>query len=54
MKEILTVATAIGLPMTSANADTPAEKPNEGLMMEQHEKNIEVLHAKFGCDWQGD
>ncbi|MDE0397103.1 MAG: redoxin domain-containing protein [Candidatus Poribacteria bacterium] len=42
MKEILTVATAIGLPMTSANADTPAGKPNEGLMMEQHEKNIEV------------
>lgn len=38
MKEILTVATAIGLPM----ADTPAEKPNEGLMMEKHEKNIEV------------
>jgi len=42
MKAILTVATAIGLPMTSVNADTPAEKPNEGLMMEQHEKNIEV------------
>lgn len=42
MKAILTVATAIGLPMTSVNADTPAGKPNEGLMMEQHEKNIEV------------
>ena len=42
MKEILTVAMVIGLPMTSANADTPAEKPNEGLMTEQHEKNIEV------------
>ena len=42
MKEILTAAMVIGLPMTSANADTPAEKPNEGLMMEQHEKNIEV------------
>lgn len=42
MKAILTVATVIGLPMTSANADTPAEKPNEGLMMGQHEKNIET------------
>ena len=42
MKEILTVAMVIGVPMTSANADTPAEKPNEGLMTEQHKKNIEV------------
>ena len=42
MTAILTVAIAIGLPITSVNADTPAEKPNEGLMREQHEKNIEV------------
>ncbi|MCY4553277.1 MAG: redoxin domain-containing protein, partial [Candidatus Poribacteria bacterium] len=42
MKEILTAAMAIGLPTTSANADTPGEKPNEDLMMEQREKNIEV------------
>ena len=42
MKEILTAAMAIGLPITSANADTPAEKPNEGLMTEQHEKNIKI------------
>ncbi len=42
MRAILTAAMVIGLPMTSANADTPAEKPNEDLMMEQHEKNIEV------------
>ena len=42
MRAILTAAMAIGSSITSANADTPAEKPNEGLMMEQHEKNIEV------------
>ena len=41
MKAILTVAMMIGLPIISVNADTPAEKPNGGLMMEQHEKNIE-------------
>ena len=28
--------------MTFANADTPAEKPSEDIIMEQHEKNIEV------------
>lgn len=42
MKAILTVTMVIGLPITLANADTPAEKPNGGLMMEQHEKNIET------------
>ena len=42
MKEILTVAMVIGSPITSVNADTPAEKPNEGLITEQHEKNIEI------------
>ena len=42
MKAILTVAMVIGLPIISVNADTPTEKPNGGLMMEQHEKNIEI------------
>ena len=42
MRAILTVAMVIGLPIASANADTPAEKPNGGLMMEQHEKNIKI------------
>ena len=42
MKAILTVAMVIGSSITSVNADTPAEKPNEGLMTEQHEKNIEI------------
>ena len=42
MKAILTVAIVIGSPITSVNADTPAEKPNEGLITEQHEKNIEI------------
>ncbi len=42
MKAILTVAMIPGLLMTFANADTPAEKPSEDLIMEQHEKNIEV------------
>ena len=42
MTAILTAAMVIGSSITSANADTPAEKPNEGLMTEQHEKNIEV------------
>ena len=42
MKPILTVAMVIGLPITSVNADTPTEKPNGGMMMEQHEKNIET------------
>ena len=42
MKAILTVAIVLSLLIASANVDTPAEKPNEGLMTEQHEKNIEV------------
>ncbi|MDE0685949.1 MAG: redoxin domain-containing protein [Candidatus Poribacteria bacterium] len=42
MKAILTAAMVIGSPITAVNADTPAEKPNQGLMTEQHEKNIEV------------
>ena len=49
MKAILTVATAIGIPMTSANADTPAETPNGGLMTEQHEKNIEICTQNLGA-----
>ena len=42
MRAILTVAIVIGLLITSVNADTPTEKPNGGLMMEQHEKNIKI------------
>ena len=42
MKAILTVAMVIGSSITSVNTDTPAEKPNEGLITEQHEKNIEI------------
>ncbi len=42
MKAILTAAMAIGSSITSVNADTPPEKPNERLITEQHEKNIEV------------
>ena len=42
MKTILTLGIVLGLLITSANADTPAEKSNEGLITEQHEKNIEI------------
>ena len=42
MRAILTAAMAIGSSMTSANANTLAEKPNEGLITEQPEKNIEI------------
>ncbi|MDE0483139.1 MAG: redoxin domain-containing protein [Candidatus Poribacteria bacterium] len=42
MRAILTVAIVLGLLITSANADTPAEKQSEDLMTEQHEKNIEI------------
>ena len=42
MKAISTVAMVIGSPITSVNADPPAQKANEGLMTEQHEKNIEI------------
>ena len=43
MKTILTLGIVLSLLIASTNADTPAEeKPNEDLMMEQHEKNIEL------------
>ena len=42
MKAILTMTMMFSLLIASANADTPTEKPNGGLMMEQHEKNIEL------------
>ena len=42
MKTILSIAIVLSLLIASANADTPAEKPSEGLMSEQHEKNIEI------------
>ena len=41
MKTILSVAILLSLLITSASADTPAEKPSEDLMAKQHEKNIE-------------
>ena len=42
MRAILTVAMVLSLLVASVNADTPAEKPSEDLIMEQHEKNIEI------------
>ena len=39
---MLTVAIVLSLLVTSASADSPAEKPSEDLIMEQHEKNIEL------------
>ena len=42
MKAILTMTMMLSLLIASANADTPTEKPDGGLMMEQHEKNIEL------------
>ena len=42
MKAILTMAMMLSLLIASANAEKPAEKPNGGVMMEQHEKNIEL------------
>ena len=43
MKTILTLGIVLSLLIASTNADTPAEeKPNGDLMMEQHEKNIEL------------
>ena len=42
MKTILTVAMVAGSSVISVNADTPTEKPNGGIMMKQHEKNIEI------------
>ena len=42
MKAILTVAMILSLLMAFANADTPAEKPNEDLTEAQSQKNIEI------------
>ena len=42
MKAMLTVVMVLSLLVTSASADSPAEKPSEDLIMEQHEKNIEL------------
>ena len=42
MKAILTVAMALGLLITTASADTPAEQVSKDSTMEQHEKNIEI------------
>ena len=42
MKTILNVVIVLSLLIASANADTPAEKPSEDLIVEQHEKNIEI------------
>ena len=42
MKAILTVVMILSLLMTSANADTPVEKPSEDLTEAQSEKNIEI------------
>ena len=42
MRAILTLTMMLSLLITSANADTPAEKPSEDLMTKQHEKNIEL------------
>ena len=42
MKAILTMTMMLGLLITSVNTDTPAEKPSEDMITEQHEKNIEI------------
>ena len=42
MKAILTVAIVLGLLITSAIAHPPTEKPNEGVITGQHEKNIKL------------
>ena len=42
MKAILTVAIVLSLLVASASADAPTEKPSEDLIMEQHEKSIEI------------
>ena len=42
MKAILTMTMMLGLLIASENADSPAEKSSEDLIMEQHEKNIEL------------
>ena len=42
MRAILTLTMILGLLITFANVDTSAEKPSEDLIMERHEKNIEI------------
>ena len=42
MRAILTLTVMLGLLITFANVDTSAEKPSEDLIMERHEKNIEI------------
>ena len=42
MKAMLTVAIVLSLLITSVNADTPAEKLSEEMIMEQHEKKVEI------------
>ena len=64
MKAMLTVAIGLSLLTISANADTPTERPSEDLMMEQHEKKVEICtqnlvaigkaieaHKKEHCDF---
>ena len=52
MKAVLTVAIVLSILLTSAYADTPTERSNENFPTKQNQKNIELLHAKFSCDWQ--
>ena len=47
MKAILTVAIVLGLLITSANADTPAEKPSEDVTEAQSQKNMEICKQHF-------
>ena len=42
MKAMLTVAIVLGLLVTFASADSPAEELSKELIAEQHEKNIEI------------
>ena len=42
MKAMLTVAIVLGLLVTFASADSPAEELSKDLIVEQHEKNIEI------------
>ena len=47
MKTILTLGIVLSLLMTSANADTPAEKPSEDLTEAQSQKNMEICKQHF-------
>ena len=42
MRAILTLTMMLGLLITFANAHPPTEKPSKDLIMERHEKNIEI------------